>query len=236
MSAWEQTKAIEQYAGEAEIVIPERQEMLSIISCLATEATSDSPTVVDLGCGFGDVTAAILAQRPRANVRMLDFSEEMGKLRRARFKGNPAIKIFTYDLNRGLPDSLMREKIDTVVSCSVIHYLEPENRQRLYADILRLLPQGAAFLNGDLFCCDSPLVDRWEFDRRIRWMLPRMEKGLGRKISFEELKKERLDYRRRMGEKPGTIWQMHDDLKKAGFRHVDCLWKSQCFGIMAAIK
>jgi hypothetical protein len=39
-----------------------------------------------------------------------------------------------------------------------------------------------------------------------------------------------------MGDKPGTIWEMFHDMKIAGFKYVDCLWKSRNLAIMAATK
>jgi len=236
MKAWEYKEAVKQYAMEADVLIPDRKEILSTISKLATEGTSDAPIIADLGCGFGDVTAAILALRSGANIQMVDFSDEMIRLSGIRFKDNPKIKIIKHDLNLGLPASLRNLKFDSIVSCLTLHYIESENRIRLYEDILNQLKEGALFLNGDLFKCDSSFVDRWEFDNRIKWMMLEMKQKMGEEKSFDELKKDRLGYRKRMGEKPGTIWEMHDDMKRAGFRQVDCLWKNQCFAVMAATR
>jgi len=236
MKAWDSKQAVEQYAREANVVIPERREMLRIISKLATDGTSDSPTIADLGCGFGDLTAAMLEWRPEAIIEMVDFSDEMMQLSRSRFKGNPRIKIASQDLNLGLPNQWKDIRFDSFASCTALHYIEPQNRPHLYGEIWNRLKEGGIFVNGDLFNCDSPSVDRWEFDDRIEWMLPRMREEYGEELSFEDLKKARLEYRKSMGEKPGTIWQMHDDMKGAGFRNVDCLWKNQCFAILAAIK
>jgi hypothetical protein len=60
------------------------------------------------------------------------------------------------------------------------------------------------------------MVDRWEFDDRINWLMPRMMRDSGDEMTFEELKAYRLGFRKRMCEKPGTIWQMNDDLRRAG--------------------
>ena len=75
----------------------------------------------------------------------------------------------------------------------------------MYRDIWNKLKDGATFINGDLFKCDSALFDMWEFDDRIRWLMPRMKNDAGEEMTFEELKASRLEFRKRMGEKPGTI-------------------------------
>ena len=37
-----------------------------------------------------------------------------------------------------------------------------------------------------------------------------------------------------MRDKPGTVWDMCNDLKLAGFRFVDCLFKYQNLAVIAA--
>lgn len=236
MNIWEDRKAVEQYMREADVAIPDRREILYIISRLATDDAPESPMIADLGGGFGDLTAAILEHRPMANVELIDLSKEMMRLSRSRFKGDPRVRMEVHDLNLGLPDAWDDGSFDSIASCQVLHYIEPENRVRLYKDIWSKLKDGAMFINGDLFKCDSPAIDRWEFDDRIRWLMPRMRSDAGEGMTFEELKASRLEFRKRMGEKPGTVWQLNEDLRRAGFRHVDLLWKKQCFAILAAIK
>ncbi len=52
MNIWEGRKAMEQYESEAYAAIPDRCEMRSMISRLATDETSGSPTIADLGGGL----------------------------------------------------------------------------------------------------------------------------------------------------------------------------------------
>ena len=117
MNIWEGRKAVEQYEREAYVAIPDRREMRSMISGLATDETSGSPTIANLGGGFGDLTAAMLESRSMANVELIDLSQEMIRLSRSRFKDNSRIRISVHDLNLGLPDTWEDNSFDSIASC-----------------------------------------------------------------------------------------------------------------------
>jgi Methylase involved in ubiquinone/menaquinone biosynthesis len=51
-------------------------------------------------------------------------------------------------------------------------------------------------------------------------------------VEFENRAKLYTD--EKLGDKPGTLWEMRDDLLMAGFRNIDCAWKYQNLAIMAA--
>jgi len=54
--------------------------------------------------------------------------------------------------------------------------------------------------------------------------------------SFDEFKRNLIESDREMGDKPGTIWAMREDLHKAGFSYVDCVHMQNklSLGIMVA--
>ncbi|WP_245859860.1 class I SAM-dependent methyltransferase [Methanosarcina spelaei] len=90
---WTHPEAAEKYAQTADIIIPERKEILSIISKVAVELGSMNPKIIDLGCGLGDVTAGILKLKPQADVLMIDFSDEMIRRSSERFRDNKNITV-----------------------------------------------------------------------------------------------------------------------------------------------
>lgn len=233
---WAHPEAAEKYAQTADIIIPERKEILSIIARLATDLGSINPKIIDLGCGLGDVTAESLKLKPNADVLMLDFSDEMIRRSSERFRDNKNITAVKRDLNQGILDITEDREFDAVVSCFSIHHVEFENRIKLYSDICKLLKEQGLFINGDLFREDSPAIDQWEFNNHISSLAIELKEKLGQEWTFDELKLNRLENAQKMGDKPGTLWEMFHDMKAAGFRYVDCLWKSRNLAIMAATK
>jgi hypothetical protein len=40
----------------------------------------------------------------------------------------------------------------------------------------------------------------------------------------------------RLGDQPGSLWAMRDELTRAGFAHVDCVYKNQVTAVVVALK
>jgi ubiquinone/menaquinone biosynthesis C-methylase UbiE len=233
---WLNPEAAENYAQTVDLMVPQRKEILSIISRLAIELGSTNPKVIDLGCGLGDVTAEIVRLKPDVDVLMLDFSDEMIRRSSERFRDNKNITVVKHDLNQGVLGITNDRGFDAVVSCFAIHHVEFENRIKLYSDIHAVLKEEGLFINGDIFKEDSPIIDQWEFDNNISSLLVILKEKLGQEWTFDELKLNRLEHNQKMGDKPGTLWEMFHDIKAAGFGYIDCLWKSGNLAIMAATK
>ena len=233
---WLNPEAAENYARMVDLMIPQRKEILSIISRLAIELGSAHPKIIDLGCGLGDVTAEIVKLKPDVEVLMVDFSDEMIRRSSERFRDNKNMTVVKRDLNLGISGISDEVKFDAVVSCFALHHVEFENRIKLYSEIHAVLKEGGLFINGDLFKEDSPIIDEWELDNNIASLLSVLKEKHGEECTFDELKAKRIEQGKKMGDKPGTLWDMYRDLKAAGFGYVDCLWKFRNLAIMAASK
>jgi tRNA (cmo5U34)-methyltransferase len=231
---WNSKEVIDHHIRTNEVLIPGRRETLSIVARLATAFVSDSPRIMDIGCGYGDVTAELLKMSPLASVFMVDFSEEMLRLAEERFGDKKEVKVFKYDLNDGMPDELMSGKFDAVVSCYSLHHVEHENKVGLYTQIRRVLNESGLFIDGDRFTGESPVISGWEFDNWIIWMTKQIKNKLGTDRTFDQVKARQIYFDRRLGDKPGTLWETERDLRQAGFQCVDCVWKTYNMGIIVA--
>ena len=229
-----QKKATDHYSRVADILLPNRQKILSIIGRAATILSPDSPRILDIGCGYGDVTAEVLRYAPQASVCMIDFSEEMVQRSAERFQRNKDIHVLRYDLNEGLPDRLQPQEFDAVVSCFALHHVALEQRVPLYSQIYHVLKADGVFVNGDRFQEHSPSVHTWVFDEWVTWMQRQIQEKMGKERTFEEVKAQQMVHDERLGDKPETIWAMQRDLKQVGFAYVDCLFKAYHFGVIVA--
>ncbi len=231
---WNSIDVIHHHIQMDEVLIPGRRETLSIVAKLATEFAPDESRIMDIGCGYGDVTAKILELSPLASVCMVDYSEEMLRLSEERFSDNKRVKLYKYDLNDGIPDELRSARFDAVVSCNSLHHIEHENKVGLYTQIRQVLDEGGLFINGDRFTGDSPVIGEWEFDNWITWMTGQINNKLGTDRTFDQVKERQIDFDRRLGDKPGTIWDTERGLRQAGFQYVDCVWKNHIIAIVIA--
>lgn len=232
---WTSPKAAQRYTRVQSEMVPGRSEVLSLIATLVAACPSPRPSFLDLGCGHGDVTAEILKAAPEASVTMVDFSGEM--LRRAgeRFANNDRVSILEQDLNSGLPAALAESRFDAVVSCFALHHIELENRVALYRQIRGVLDHDGLFINGDRFLGESPAMGAWEFDTWVAWMTARAKERFGISKTSAEIRQSQLEMDEKLGDKPGSIWAMREDLGMAGFAYVDCLYKNQITAVIVAL-
>jgi len=153
-----------------------------------------------------------------------------------RFSENNNIKIYEADLNEGLPDIIKEYKFSMVVSSFSLHHIELRNRVNLYKKIYEHLTNEGIFANGDMFIGESSKINDWEFDKWIEWMRIQIKEKLEKNTTFEQVKKRQLESFKRLGDKPRTIWDMRNDVIKAGFKNFDCLLKEQNQALVVASK
>ncbi|MCW2954997.1 MAG: Methyltransferase type 12 [Conexibacter sp.] len=77
-------------------------------------------TVLDAGCGTGQVTTALLERLPRGRVIALDASRRMLAVARERLGDDARITFVRADLGQPLP---LAEPVDAVVSTSTFHWV-----------------------------------------------------------------------------------------------------------------
>jgi trans-aconitate 2-methyltransferase len=95
-------------------------------------------TVLDAGCGTGQVTATLLGRLPRGRVVALDGSRQMLDAARERFAGDARVSFVRADLGEPLAGRLGREPVDAVVSTSTFHWVRDHDALfRHLADVLR---------------------------------------------------------------------------------------------------
>jgi trans-aconitate 2-methyltransferase len=80
-------------------------------------------TVLDAGCGTGQVTATLLEWLPRGRVVALDGSQQMLEAARERFAGDARVTFAHADLERPLVLPLGRVPVDAIVSTSTFHWV-----------------------------------------------------------------------------------------------------------------
>jgi trans-aconitate 2-methyltransferase len=92
-------------------------------------------TVLDAGCGTGQVTATLLERLPRGRVVALDGSTQMLDAARERFAGDARVSFVHADLERALA---LGERVDAIVSTSTFHWVRDHDALfRCLAAVLR---------------------------------------------------------------------------------------------------
>lgn len=170
--AWQESDSAT-FMDWGQYFVPQRATQIRII-CDLTPAADPGDGYVELCCGEGRLSEALLQARPRANVLALDGSEAMrgaaaGRLARFGERAQVAgFDIFADDW-RGLSQAAFAPM--AVVSSLAIHHLDGPRKRKLYGDMHRAPKPGGRLIIADLI---EPLsraaqsVAAWTWDESTR--------------------------------------------------------------------
>jgi SAM-dependent methyltransferase len=226
-----------------------RSERFATIVRLLRGALVDDCRLVDLGCGPGSLTEALLEAFPQAEVWAIDVDPTMLLLAMRRLSDLCSrVHWIEADLRRADWLEEVPSGVHAVVSSTALHWLSADHLSLLYQQIGELLCQDGIFLNADhVGSSDSRIQKAWEENRqRMRaregprgaddwdgfWTAYMQSLGLDdaglqatMQASWEEGVEEGLP----------LAWHL-DKLRSSGFRVVDCYWRLDCDAIYGGIK
>ena len=128
---------------------------LGVRDAIAALVPADATTLVDLGGGTGDLGAAVARLRPDARVRSIDASPFMVIVGEVQNAGIPNLSLeqgFAEDT--GLADA----SVDAVMITLVFHECPNRIKQKILAEVLRILRPG-----GQLILSDTPHDDLHDY-------------------------------------------------------------------------
>lgn len=160
--------------------------------------------ILDLGCGDGRLSAAVLEAHPESTAIALDMSPPMLDAVTQRFAGDERVTVVAHDLDQPLP---FTEPFDAVVTSFALHHVSTDDRlQALYRECAALLAPGGVFANLEIVRSPTPaLHERWREEMGAR--------------------DDPADHLRDLGLQ--LEW-----LRAAGLDDVDCIWKWRSLALM----
>ncbi|HUI28127.1 MAG TPA: class I SAM-dependent methyltransferase [Candidatus Kryptonia bacterium] len=179
--------------------------------------------VLDLGAGTGVLSSFLAAAFPRADITMVDISEEMLSRARVRFadKATPAKFIVMDFATAALPDPY-----DLVVSALAIHHLSHDDKRRLFRAVYAALNDGGAFINADQALGPTAAAEARYQDI---WLRRAHEKGASKGDIAAAIERMRAD-------RSATLTDQLRWLTEAGFCDVDCWYKFYRFAVLGGFK
>jgi len=147
-TAWDEEDSLG-FLDEGRFFVPEREAQIAAI-CDVLPASAEPVHLVELCCGEGLLSAALLARFPRATVHGYDGSETMLAGARAALAGfgdRFAPRLFA------LEDTGWRRfpwPVHAFVSSLALHHLDGAGKRRLYVDLAAALAPGGALAIADL--------------------------------------------------------------------------------------
>lgn len=180
-------------------------------------------SLLDLGCGDGIATQAMVDRFPVERAVLVDFSEPMLDAACARFHSAPvAIDIVHGDLLGSEWIGQVGSEFDLVISRFAIHHLPHERKRSLYREILDLLRPGGFFINIEHV--QSPNAQyQYAFERVFIEGINALSE------SRETIEETERAFRDRQDAETNILAPVEDQcgwLREIGFVDVDCSFKA----------
>ena len=190
--------------------------------------------ILDLGCGTGSLTEAVLDGFPECHVVGIDLDASLlllAKHRLGRF--GDRVRLLNEDLRRGWTKPVGGD-VDAAVSATAQHWLSAEHLAELYGRLGAILRPGGGFLNADHVASEHPAIQKvWQERKRAALASLSDRESWS---SFWHAYSAALGWDpARMGEKGVGAWEGVEDgmplawhfdrLRESGFVLPGCFWR-----------
>lgn len=160
---------LQRWDAQQEGYVPEREARFTAMFDALAQLLPASFVALDLACGPGSISQRLLTRFPDAHVIAVDIDPVLLAIGRGAL-GTVDGRLHWIETDLASPDwmeALGDRHVDTVLSTTALHWLEPEPLSRLYHDLGRLLRPGGLFLNGDHLAFGPALPTVAHLSRRM---------------------------------------------------------------------
>lgn len=205
-------KEAEAFDKQVQKNIPCYNEMLTAL-INAIPNNKNSPKILDLGCGTGNITQKALNRFPEAEVTCLDLSENMIEIAKDKLSSYENIEYIVGDFTQ----MELNTKYDVVLSSLALHHIpNDEEKEAMYKDIYETLEKDGVFYNADVIKANSNYNEELNNKIAIQEM---KENG----VTDEEIAEHKG--KRDANDIPTTLIKHIKMLENVGFKEIDVIWK-----------
>jgi tRNA (cmo5U34)-methyltransferase len=236
-SHWANNEFARAYLQESDIFIPQRQQVLQLVRIIFSfyiGTKIDKPNVIDLGCGDGAMTKALMEINKNLISTLIDGSEHMLESAKKNIPENNIKDIINISFQDLYNSSIIKEKADFVISSLAIHHLNENEKNLLYKYIYSKLKKGGIFINYDPVLSPSKELEQLNLMIWKEWILdleakihPRRDKSLDYIP---------MQYKNNKDNIPGTLDSQLEMLEQAGFLDVNLYYKYGLFCLFGGKK
>lgn len=186
-------KIAEKYDEFHHLACPNNNELYSIIiDEIKSFASQKDLKVLEIGCGTGKSTNAILEQSA-FSIEALDHSKEMidRVLMNVAKENHNRVNLLEIDLLDYLK-SQPNETFDFIFSVYTLHNCTREYRHKALQEIFRILKPGLLFINADRYVFDdeselNPFI-QWQIKEMFEILIPAQESDLLQEWVLHQIK------------------------------------------------
>jgi SAM-dependent methyltransferase len=222
---WKSTEWVDAYLSGTRGAIPFAAEQIQIMMLLIAANERKPTRFLDLGCGDGILSSAILAEYPNAKAVLADFSPIMLDAARTRLADSgAAVELVTIDYSVPTWTAAVNGAFDLIVSGLSIHHQTDERKRGVYAEIFSLLEPGGLFVNIERVSSPSAWVNSiWHSWMTDRWYTIRAPKEPG--CTREQVADDLTERFAGGGDVLAPADDQCDWLREIGYEEVDCYFR-----------
>lgn len=226
------------------VFVPGREHQIETV-CTAIPRPSGPCCLVDLCCGEGLISRALLEAFPEARVLALDGSPAMVEGARTALAGHgDRFAAEPFDLAasewRDLPARSDGLPIHAVVSSLAIHHLDGAQKQTLYRDMARVLAPRGALVIADLI---QPTTDEGVGLAARAWDESARQRSLdltGKLDAYEQFVERHWNYYADPDpdpiDRPSPLFDQLKWLEQAGLTGIDVFWMTAGHAVFGGYK
>jgi len=224
---WKSPLTVERYLTGVRRAVPLAAEQIEVMMRLISATRKPVTNFLDLGCGDGILSAAILEKYPESRGVLLDFSSPMIEAAREKLRdyaSNLDFMTLDYTSSYWLDSISKIAPFDVIVSGFSIHHQPDRKKQELYGEIYSLLKPGGIFLNIEHVSSPTRWIE-YVFEEYFINSLYDMYLAEGSQKTRSQVVEE---FRNRSDKEVNILAPIEtqcDWLRRIGFTDVDCYFK-----------
>lgn len=181
-------------------------------------------TILDLGCGTGNLVEAALKHFPKSTIHALDISADILNECKSRFVGVDNVQYHQQDFNQ---INFPPQSFDLIISTISIHHIKDNEKSILYKKIFELLKPGGCFVFADQTRGSNLEI----YEKHIqRWKEEAFKLG-----SSEENWQLWMQHQDAHDYHAPVAWHLKQ-LEGCGFIENDVIWKNLLWAVLFAKK
>jgi SAM-dependent methyltransferase len=217
--------------------LPDRSDRFEVIVNVIRSVRPGVRRVLDLGCGTGSLSKAILSAFPDCVLVGIDVDESILALAKKRLASfGRQVELLRHDLRQGEWVAASAGDFDAVVSATALHWLSAEHLTQLYQRLAQVIVSGGVFLNADHVGSEcANLQAAWEQEKRQHFAST-VTGGAGSWSDFWQAYAGALGIDvNQVGSGAVGQWEGVEDgmplawhfdrLREAGFSSPECFWR-----------
>jgi len=182
----------------------------------------DNFRVLDLGAGTGLLSFLVARKFPKAQITLMDISQEMLTKARERFAGmEERLEFVAGDYADGFAG-----QFEVIISALSIHHLTDARKIKLFKNIYAALPDGGIFINAEQILGPTPHIEQVY---QKTWLRQARDLGISDtdlNAALERMKADRM----------APLDSQLSWLQQAGFSSVHCWYQNHRFAVFSGQK